>query len=210
MRQPDYHLFADRISEAIPADLKVELIRKSIHMLIAFVPFLTGLLGREITFSLLAAGALFYTYAEILRSQGVQVAFISRVTCAAARNGDSNRLILGPVTLALGAMVSLLLYPETAASIAIYALAFGDSFSSIAGKLFGRIPLPLSGRKTFEGSLACFLSVLYVVGRMIGFNSKTLIIALAATLLEAIPLGDLDNIVLPIGTGFTASLLILN
>lgn len=210
MHQPVYSTFADKISASIPEDLKVEFVRKSIHMLIAFVPFLTGLLGVNITFSLLAGGALFYTYAEILRSHGVKVALVSRITCAAARVGDRDRLILGPVTLALGAMVSLLLYPEPASFIAIYALAFGDSVSSLAGKMFGSVALPLSRYKTLEGSLACFLAVFYVVSRVIGPGPKALIIALAASLLEAIPLGDLDNIVLPVGSGFTASLLLLN
>jgi dolichol kinase len=44
-------------------------------------------------------------------------------------------------------MLSLLLYPDPAASIAIYALAFGDGLASLVGKLVGRIrPASLWGR----------------------------------------------------------------
>jgi hypothetical protein len=57
-------------------------------------------------------------------------------------------------------MLSLLLYPEPAAAIAIYALAFGDGISSVVGKLIGKIRIPFSGGKTLAGSTACFLAVL--------------------------------------------------
>ncbi|MDR3201056.1 MAG: phosphatidate cytidylyltransferase, partial [Spirochaetales bacterium] len=184
------------------ADVQTELIRKSIHVLIAFVPLLAALIGRGPALALLAGGVVFYTYAEIQRTNGRSIPFITGITCAAARREDlSGKIILGPITLGIGAMTALIMYPQTASIVAIYALAFGDSVSSIIGKAVGRIHLGRLGRKTLEGSLACFFTVFFISFRMSSSLSGSCLIALTATLLEAVPVRDLDNIVMPMGSG---------
>ena len=98
-------------------------------------------------------------------------------------------------------MLALMLYPEPAAAVAIYALAFGDGFSSLFGKVFGRVRIPLTGGKTFAGSLACLISV-FIAGYSVTGNLRAaVIISAAATFLEALPSRDLDNLILPVGTG---------
>ena len=189
-------------------ELRTELFRKSIHILIAFVPLLASWdLG--LTVMLLAGGITLYTGAEFLRLKGTNVVVISYVTSIAARKKDEGGFVLGPVTLGLGALLALMLYPAPAATLAIYALAFGDSVSSLAGKTFGRIRIPHTGGKTIVGSFACFVAI-YAVGiKITGSVSHALLIAFAGTALEAFPTGDLDNILLPVGTGFIASRLLL-
>jgi dolichol kinase len=153
---------------------------------------------------------LFYTYTEMERSRGRSIPFITGITTAAARHEDlSGKIILGPITLGIGAMVSLLLYPQTASIIAIYALAFGDSISSIIGRAIGRIHIGPWRHKTLEGSLACFLVVWTIAFRMSGSASGSCFIALIATLLEAVPVKDLDNIIMPMGSGFAACLVMM-
>lgn len=190
------------------AEIETEFLRKGIHLLIATVPVLASI-DPSATFALLAAGTLFYSYAELQRRAGVSIAFISTVTSAAARERDRDRFVLGPVTLAIGAMLALLLYPEPAASIAIYALAFGDGLSSIVGKLVGRTRIPFTGGKTLAGSFTCFVAVFVIAFRMTGRPLPSLLVAFGATLLEALPTKDLDNIILPVGTGFIAAELLL-
>ena len=187
------------------SEVRTELIRKSIHMLIALVPPLAVFAGRSTALSLLAAGVLFYTYAEIQRVRGCSIPLITRITAAAARRGDArDKIILGPITLGLGAMISLLLYPQTASLIAIYALAFGDSVSSIVGRAFGRISLGPRSYKTLEGSLACFLVVMLITLRISGSLSCSCLVAITATVLEALPVHDIDNILIPMGSGLAA------
>jgi dolichol kinase len=189
-------------------EIQTEFLRKAIHLLIAIVPSFAGV-DVTATLSLLGAGAVVYTYAELKRLTGYSVVFISSITFAAARDRDEGRFVLGPVTLAIGAMLALLLYPEPAASIAIYALAFGDGVSSIVGKLFGRIRVPFTGGKTMAGSLACFVAVFFVAFRVFDKVLPSFVVAVAATALEAFPTKDLDNILLPVGTGFLAAELLL-
>ena len=114
--------------------IKGEIIRKMIHFLIALVPLMANF-NKLFAIVALTSGTLFYIFAERLRNQGYNIIFISNITCFTARARDKGHFVLGPVTLAIGAMCALLIYPEPAARIAIYALAFGDGFASLMGKL---------------------------------------------------------------------------
>jgi dolichol kinase len=189
-------------------EIKAELVRKSMHFLIALSPGMAAL-NRPLTVTLLMAGTLFYTFMETLRLSGVEVPLVSALTSMASRPRDRNRFVLGPVTLGIGALLALLLYPSPAASIGIYALAFGDGFAGLVGKIFGRYRPAFMLGKSIEGSLACFSAVFvtaYAVSRsfIVAFVS-----ALAAALVEALPLKDYDNLVLPVSVGFVAQFLLL-
>jgi phytol kinase len=158
---------------------------------------------------LLAGGTLFYVFAERMRVEGCPVFLISDLTVIASRQQHKGRFVLGPVTLGVGAMLSLLLYPSTAAAIAIYALAFGDGFASLAGKLFRSPAIPFTRNKTLAGTLACFTAVFLVTWKLTGRFSIASVIAVSATMLELIPVQDFDNLILPVGTGFVAAYILL-
>jgi phytol kinase len=191
------HVMAKAVSRT--QEIQTELVRKSIHLLVAATPALASIhLG--VTETLLVVGLLVYSFSESMRLGGREIPFISRLTRMASRSRDRDKAVLGPITLGLGALLCLLLYPEPAASVGIYALAFGDGLSSVVGKLFGRIKMPFTGGKTLEGSLAAFVAIFcasFVVSRKLGLS---LTVALAGTFLEALPLEDLDNLVIPLGT----------
>lgn len=184
-----------------------EFVRKSIHLMIALVPTLAAW-NYQLTTILLIFGILVYTYAEYLRGKGHLVPIISDITALASRDRDKGHFVLGPVTLGLGALAALLLYPHPAATIAIYALAFGDGLSSLAGKLLGGYKIPFTGGKTVSGSLTCFVSVFIAGLTLSGNSTAVLIVAISATLLEALPSKDLDNIIIPVGTGLIAQMIL--
>jgi phytol kinase len=192
---------------ALSEEIRIELLRKSIHLLIAFVPGIASL-SLGLAMGLLSGGILFYAACESLRLRGYHVPLVSRITAMAARHRDGSGFVLGPITLGLGALLSLLLYPNPAASIAIYALAFGDGFSSLVGKTFGSIRLPYTGGKSLEGSLTCFVAVLASSWVLTSRIAESLVLALFATLVEAAPTKDFDNIILPVAVGAAATLLL--
>lgn len=198
------HLLSIAVSSE---ELERETLRKAIHMLIAVVPVLAGLVGATLTVALLAAGTIFYTYAELLRSAGREVLLVSRVTSFASRERDRGGITHGPITLATGAMLALFLYPQPIAAIAIYALAFGDGFASLAGKLFGQHELPGTGGKTVEGSSACLLAVTASTFAITGLLRESLLVGISAMFVEMLPARDLDNLVLPLGVGLIATVL---
>ncbi len=108
------------------------------------------------------------------------------------------------MTLGIGALLSLLLYPLPAASLAIYALAFGDGFASLVGTMVRGPRIPLSRGKTLAGSMACFLAVFIVTLGVTSSPRDSLILAASATVLEAFPAGNFDNVLLPFGVGLIA------
>ena len=157
--------------------------------------------NKLVTVTILVMGTLGYTYMEYLRLSGVKVPVISSLTSMASRSRDIGRFVMGPVTLGLGALLALLLYPSPAAAIAIYALAFGDGFASLVGKFFGKWrPAFLCG-KSVEGSLACFAAVLISAYGISGSMRTAFAAAATAMIVEALPLEDYDNLALPITVG---------
>lgn len=195
--EPDQEPLADR--------RKAELIRKSLHFLIAAVPFLAGV-NKPCALLLLAAGTLAYAAMEGLRQKGFTVPLVSKLTVAASRRRDKGRFVLGPVTLGAGAFLSFLVFPPVAASIAVYALAFGDGTASLAGKFFGRTRLPFLPGKSLEGSLACFVGIFvsaYLVTAHEGGGNGRLALIAAGTGLaaELLPFRDWDNIIIPLAVG---------
>jgi dolichol kinase len=187
-------------------ELRSEILRKSIHFLIALSPLL-AVLNYPVTVILLSVGILGYVQMEGLRLAGFRVPLVSGLTSLASRSRDRGRFVLGPVTLGLGALLALVMYPAPAASIAIYALAFGDGFASLIGRFFGRIRPAFLRGKSLEGSLACFIAVLIAAYQVSRDYRLALIAAFAATVTEALPLEDYDNLALPLVVGLVVSVL---
>lgn len=188
-------------------EIRIELTRKGLHLLILFcVPLLD--VAAWLPLSGLIVGIAVYTASELLRHRGVMVPIIAPITAAAARQRDGNRFVWGPITLALGALAAILLFDTLQAKVAIFALGIGDSFSSLIGKTFGRIPMPLSGGKSVEGSLCCFVSVLLAIFLLTGKFIPSCIIAALTTVTEFWPTKDWDNILIPIVAGIAASVVL--
>ena len=190
-------------------ELKAEFGRKAIHLLIALVPTLAAVpqIGRSHIALLLMGGILFYTAAESMRFLGFQLPLISSVTAAVLREREQGRFALAPVTLGLGALLALILFPPQAAAAAIYALAFGDSAACLIGKSLGRIrPAFLTG-KSIEGSIACFAASA-LAGYLVFHDWKiAAAIGAASMIVDSLPIKDFDNLFLPLAAGLAAMLM---
>lgn len=177
-----------------------EVFRKSIHLCSSIIPFFLAAFYWPTIIALLIIVTL-YCICEFARLKGHPVPLISVVTETASRQRDEDKFVLGPVTLVFGIVLSALILPLQCARVGIYALAFGDGLASLGGKLFGRIRIPFTGGKTLEGSLTCFLAVFISTYIVTGLSLISLIIAFAAMLIEVLPLGDWDNMIIPSATG---------
>jgi len=187
-------------------ELSIELTRKSIHLLIAFVPLIASI-SHSLVVALLISGCTAYALFETLRFNGIKVPIVSELTAKAARIRDAGKFVRGPITLGMGALLSVLFFKESAAAIAIYVLAFGDGLSSLAGKTFGRIKMPFTKGKTLAGSLTCLSGSFLSAFAVSGLALPSLVVALVSTLVEAAPTKDWDNILLPLAAGLAATLL---
>jgi dolichol kinase len=158
---------------------------------------------------LLGAGAFLYTASEILRLKGKQAPVfktISLITIRAARKQDTG-FEWGPITLAVGAALSVVLFQTPILDMAIYSLAFGDGFAGLVGRLFGRLRPAFLRGKSVEGSLACFAAVFVSTFMVLGSWRMSLAAAGVAVFIEALPLKDGDNIAIPLAVGSLTSFL---
>ena len=187
-------------------ELLVEVFRKIIHLSSA----LTVVFAEHwyiFTIAGIAAVSVLYCISEFLRMRGYELCIIGRITRYASRKRDKGRFVLGPLTLAMGVFLALLLFPMHTAKIAIFALAFGDGLASLVGKRFGKIHLAFFKDKTVAGSLTCFAAVFLSSFAVSGSFWKSLVLGIAGAGIEMLPLKDYDNLLIPITIGFIALLL---
>jgi len=157
-----------------------------------------------LTFAILFSGMIIYLFSEYLRMNNRNNTLIARITSLVSRKRDSDYPVWGPITLIIGTLLSLVLFPLPVASISIWILAFGDGIASIAGNKFSSFVLPHTQGKTFAGSFACFIIIYLITFRITMSMPKAFLLSGIGTFLEALPIDDLDNIVLPVGVGFLA------
>lgn len=174
-----------------------ELVRKSIHLCCGLMPLIFSW-NRDAGLLLLSVVLLLYFVAEGMRQRGIRIPIISALTELAARSRDEGKFVMGPVTMALGVIITELAFPETSAALGIYALAFGDGLASLVGKFIGRCHIPFAQGKTAAGSLACFGAVFISSFLVTGDITCALILACAGTCIELLPLKDLDNFFIPV------------
>jgi len=196
---------ASHIKSISFGEFKAEIVRKSLHFLIAFSPLMASI-NKPFTVFFLLIGTLSYAFMESLRLSGVKVPLVSSLTKIASRPRDNGRFVMGPVTLGFGALLALLFYPSSAAAIAIYALAFGDGFASLAGKFIGKTRPAFLFGKSAEGSIVCFAAVFVSAYFVCGNMNIALVAAFTAMVVEAMPLGDYDNLAIPVTVGFAVQL----
>jgi len=183
-----------------------ELTRKAIHVSVAIVPTMANW-NFLITVILLSAGIVFYVVNENARISGKSKGMVSLLTEMSTRPTEQG-FVWGPVTLGFGALAALLYYPHPAATVAIYALAFGDGVASLAGKFLSRGTVVSIGEKTLSGSISCFLAVYVSALMVLNDYFLALLSAVSATIFELVSIQDVDNLVIPLGTGFVVMLLV--
>lgn len=181
-------------------DKDTEFNRKSIHISFACIPFFVYF-DKFSTLAVLIFVAAVYSLLESLRVKGQGPEFFSSFIRHSARKNETRRFIFGPVTLLSGIILSLLLFSNRIACVVIFAVTFGDGFASLVGKFIGKTrPLFLRG-KSLEGCLACFSAVFLSSLPFFGNQFFALLIGFTATGIEALPLKDFDNLLIPILSG---------
>lgn len=134
---------------------------------------------------------------------------------AMSRSGDRREILLGPFFYGIVFVVLTLIYwkDSPVGIIALMILCGGDGFADIIGKKYGnKIKIPWAKEKSWMGSLAMFVggsvfsivvvSIFLLAGQFSGiwyeYVIKILLIALGATVVESLPMKNIDNITVPL------------
>jgi phytol kinase len=129
---------------------------------------------------------------------------------AMSRTGDPREILRGPLYYGLVFVLITIFfwYDSPTGIVALMLLCGGDGLADILGRRYGRSHIPWNPRKSWIGSLAMFsggfilslaiLAIYISVGifdsTLIELIPTLLIISLMATLVETLPLQDIDNI----------------
>ncbi len=182
--------------------------RKLIHLLSGLIPlfYLWFDLSRREAVTILGILAIPFLAADIARRYlpTLNRAFSTWLEWA-LREKERARLTGASYSL-IGAWLTILLFEKRLACAALLVLAVGDTVASLVGRAVGG--RTLLGRKTAAGSLAMFVASSLVA---LAFVPPWVAVggALAATLVELLPLPIDDNLTIPLAAGLALMLLSL-
>jgi len=179
--------------------------RKGVHFGAVLVPFFAGI-NFSITINLLMAITVLFIFSELLRLNGVSLPVISLITRLCIRTREQRHFTIAPVTLSLGIIFSLLLFPKLIANVVIIIVAFSDSIATVIGRFYGRVKIPYNRGKSVEGSIAFFVSA-FICSIFYVPLGIALIVSFVSCIIETLPI-EFDNISIPLGTGLFLGLII--
>ncbi len=194
-----------------------ELLRKLLHMtVLAVLPLLDHAVWAA--FLLLCIGGVVYMISEQIRLERINehklpvrwfawgIRRIQLVTVRLSRNYESDDIVWAPVTLAVGALLTMMLFPPAVAAVGILCLAFGDTAALIAGRTLEGPLLPLSGEKHLSGMIACWAVCSLIVWLKTGNIAAAVLAGAAGSCAEAVQMQNIDNILLPLSTAYVLEL----
>lgn len=142
---------------------------------------------------------------------------------AMSRTGDRREILRGPLFYGIVFVVSTVVfwYDTPTGIVALMMMCGGDGLAEILGRRFGRSHLPWNKGKSWFGSLGMFLGgLVFSVGIVYIFIHLGAIqlrfgeilpgialIGLAGTVVESLPLEDVDNITVTLTAAIIGSLL---
>lgn len=141
-----------------------------------------------------------YLAAEALRLRGRSFFPVTTVTSLCSRPSEADSPAFGPVALAFGFVCCFAAFDAETARAAIIVACVADSMAGVFGKAAGSHRIPYSPRKTLEGSAAGLVLALPFGLLCLGLG-RGAIAAAAASVIESLPFGDLDNLLTPLGVG---------
>jgi phytol kinase len=148
------------------------------------------------------------------------------VVHAMSRTGDLAEIVRGPLYYGLIFVATTLVFWRDSAVgiLALMIMCGGDGLADIVGRMWGTARLPWSGRKSWAGSVAmfaggyvfgfAFLLIYNLLGRFtpslaLGETAVAVaVVCLATTLVESLPMADIDNITITVSAIAVSWLLI--
>ncbi len=183
-----------------------ELVREVIHACGLFVPLVAMYFGAYPIAFLLFVTMLVYVASELARIEGRNIPLFSSITLKATTDSERYEFAATPMLLALGVILSLLLFPAPINYASVAIVCLGDSAASIFGKLFGRTPVPFNKGKNIEGSAAGLVFAFF--GAAIFLQPlQAFVGAIIGMFVESLPLPVNDNLSTPLATGILLTLL---
>ena len=186
--------------------MALELRRKSVHLVGLIVPICYIFIDKRQ--AAIAVGILVLIALLIELLKAVLPPFrdlFYQVFTPVLRSNERKGAITGATYYLIGAFLPILIFPKILAIVCIFFMILGDMAAALIGKKWGRTKL--FPQKSLEGSMACFLVCVLIA--LVKFNPVVAIVgALAATVVEVLPIKLDDNLTMPLLSGLAMYLVL--
>ena len=176
-----------------------ELLRKSIHLSGLALPVIYFFLDKPpmlVLMGILTGVALAVEFVKWCSPDFG--AFFFRIFSPLLRRHERKGAMTGATYYLISAFLCIFLFAKTLAIVCIFFMILGDMAAALVGRMWGRTKL--LGKKSLEGSAACFIVCAAVA--LVQFNPVIAIVgALVATIVELIPFPVDDNLTVPLISG---------
>lgn len=176
-----------------------ELFRKSIHLAGLILPAIYIFLDKPTMLVLtgaLTGGALSVELMKSLSARFSKLFF--QIFAFLLRTHERKGAITGATYYLISAFLCIFFFEKTLAIICIFFMILGDMSAALVGKMWGRTKL--LGKKSLEGSTACFLVCVAIA--LVKLDPIIAVVgALVATLVELMPVPIDDNLTVPLVSG---------
>ena len=183
-----------------------ELLRKTTHLAGFFIPLIYIVLDKSTMLIIAGALAGIAVIVEFLKwvSESFRKLFF-RFFEFILRRHERKGAITGATYYIISTFLCIVIFDKHIAIVSIFFIVLGDTAAALVGKAWGRTKL--IGRKSLEGSAACFIVCAMIsvfwIDPIIGLTG-----AFVATLVELLPLRIDDNLTVPLISGAVMQLMV--
>lgn len=189
------------MSDAAEISIPAEMIRKGIHLFALVIPIGYSLVSFPVAMVGISVSAAVSILIDISRfNQWKLWHLLSSLLTPIIRDHEIKGGFTGASYILTTSAIMIALFPKAVAIASITYIIIGDTAAALVGRKWGRHRI--IGKKTFEGSSACLLSLVAVSFLIPGLPTIVAVAgALAATLAETFS-GKLDdNLTVPVISG---------
>lgn len=186
--------------------MQSEYLRQFLHMLVGSIVILLMLFfGVTATMVFCVAGFFIALALNYLIKRKARIHFIEKIIDSSLRLEEKSFPMRGPVMFFGGAILALAIAQSFFAALgAMCILVFGDGFSTLIGKKFGKIKI--SEKHTLEGTIGGVLVSFIVLATFL--ELFTALFASVTAMLSEL-LGIEDNITIPVTAAIVLSLVLI-
>ena len=185
------------------SSVRAELSRKALHLASAALPisWSAGWISTPAVRVLLVASCVVALAVEYARRRSPRMQRGFETMFGVMLRPHERTALTGASWLLLGMLGSVMLFPQQAALVALWAVAVGDGLASVVGRLTARA----SGTKTWSGTIACLVGTAAGAWWLAAATvTHALLIGLAAAAAERPRLALDDNLRVAAAAGLAA------
>ncbi len=181
--------------------LKQELERKAIHLISLAIPLFYAVTHRKgLVIDVLLILSTGFLTVDILRMKFPLVRrFFLHIFGSLLREKEARNRLTGATTLWIGMLLTVVLFAEKPAIVGMLFVILADPAAAIVGRMWGKNAF---WGKTLEGAAAFYLIASAIILLFTKYSWGGLITALIMTVIEFLPIGIDDNLLIPVVTAY--------